>query len=188
MSDELTVVTGVCRFSYVHLTEPWAYKPEDQPKYSVTLLIPKKDKATMKKIFAAEEAAKQLGKTSKWGGKIPRNLKSIIRDGDEEYDPEENPEYVGMYFMAVSSPETYPPGLVDKNRNEILDKTELYSGCWGRVQIRAFPYSGQSNGVSFGLNHVQKIRDGEPLGSHRGRAEDVFDDEYDGEEEEEDYI
>lgn len=171
------VVTGKVRLSYAHLFE--AHKspaaPENAPaKYSVVILVPKSDTATIEKIRAAQKVALENGKTSKFGGKIPANWKSTFRDGDDETeaDLEKNPEYAGHWFMTVSN--TRRPGVVDLNMQPILDPTAVYSGCYARVSLNAFPYSTSGNkGVSFGLNHVQFIEDGEPLGSV-SKAENDF--------------
>lgn len=169
------VVTGKVRLSYAHLFEPYTNDPEKEARYSTTILIPKSDKATMEKIRKAEAAAKEEGKSSKFGGKIPSNLQSIIHDGDEEADLERNPEYAGCYYMAMSSKQR--PGVVDPDLNPILDSTQVYSGCYARVSINAFPYNtAGKKGVSFGLNNVQFLEDGEPLGG-RTRAEDDFADD-----------
>lgn len=167
------VVTGKVRLSYVHLFEAFSNIDGQDPKFSCVLLIPKSDTATMKKLRAAEAAALEAGKGPKFGGSIPRVPKSVIHDGDEEADLERNPEYEGHFYMSVSSKTR--PGLVDAQVNPILDSTELYSGCFARVSINAFPYSVNGNkGTSFGLNHVQKIADGDYLGG-RSKAEDDFD-------------
>lgn len=169
------VVTGKVRLSYVHLFEPYTNDPEKEARYSVTILIPKRDKATMDKIYAAIEAAKEDGKTKTFGGKIPGNLKTILHDGDEEADLDRNPEYAGHFYMAMSSKQR--PGVVDADLNAVLDPTQVYSGCYARVSINAFPYSNSGNkGISFGLNNVQFLEDGEPLGG-RTRAEDDFSDD-----------
>jgi hypothetical protein len=172
------LVTGKVRLSYVHLFEAYTSDPEEQePKFSVTILIPKKDKTTLANIEAAIEVAKEEGKKSKWDGKIPTNFKSTLHDGDEEADLERNPEYAGHMYMAMSSKQR--PGVVDEDLNPILDSTQVYSGCYGRVSINAFPFSAKGNkGVSFGLNNVQFLEDGEPLGG-RTRAEDDFADSSD---------
>lgn len=167
------VVTGPVRLSYVHLFEPYSNNPDQEAKYSCVLLIPKSDKATLRKLESAIEAAKEAGKHSRFGGSIPKNLKLTLRDGDEEADLERNPEYEGHMFMSVNSKTR--PGIVDKDVNPIMDSTEVYSGCFARVSINAFAYNTQGNrGISFGLNHVQKIADGDFLGG-RSRAEDDFD-------------
>lgn len=167
------VVTGEVRLSYAHLFEPHASFENQQPKYSTVILVPKSDKVTIKKIQAAQKAALEAGKSTKFGGTIPKNWKNTFRDGDEEMDLEKNPEYEGMMFMTISNAQK--PGLVDKNVEPIMDQSELYSGCYARVSMNAFPFSASGNkGVSFGLNHVQKLRDGDPFGSIT-RAEDDFD-------------
>lgn len=171
------VVTGKVRLSYVHIFEPYTSDPEKEARYSVTILIPKSDKSTMDKIRAAEQAAKEEGKASKFNGKIPTNLSSIIHDGDEEADLDKNPEYAGHYYMAMSSKQR--PGVVDLDLNPILDSTAVYSGCYARVAINAFAYNtAGKKGVSFGLNNVQFVEDGEPLGG-RSRPEDDFADDSD---------
>lgn len=165
------VVTGKVRLSYCHLFEAYTNDPEKEARYSVTILIPKSDTATMDKVRKAEAAAKEEGK-GKWGGKIPSNVSSIIHDGDEEADLDRNPEYEGHFYMAMSSKQR--PGVVDQDLNAVLDPTKVYSGCYARVSINAFAYnSNGKKGVSFGLNNVQFLEDGEPLGG-RTRAEDDF--------------
>lgn len=171
-NSETKVITGKVRLSYVHVFEPFSQDPEQEKSYSVVLLIPKSDKTTMKKLRKAEKAAAEAGINTKFSGKIPANLSSIIHDGDEEADTERNPEYAGHYYMSVRSKTR--PGVVDENVQEILDSTEVYSGCYARASINAFAYNTKGKkGVSFGLNHIQKLADGEFLGG-RSRAEDDF--------------
>jgi hypothetical protein len=166
------VVTGKVRLSYVHLFEAFSNLAGQDPKYSCVLLIPKTDKVTIKKIRAAQQAALEAG-TAKFGGKIPAKWEDTLHDGDEEADLERNPEYEGHMYMSVSS--KTKPGIVDENVNAILDSTAVYSGCFARVSINCFAYnSAGKKGVSFGLNHVQKMADGDFLGG-RSKAEDDFD-------------
>lgn len=167
------VVTGKVRLSYVHLFEAYSNNPDQEAKYSCVILIPKSDKVTLKKLQEATDAAAEAGKTTKFNGKVPTNLKTTLHDGDEDGDLERNPEYEGHMFMSVNS--KTKPGIVDSDVNPIMDSTEVYSGCFARVSINAFAYNTQGNrGISFGLNHVQKISDGDYLGG-RSKAEDDFD-------------
>ena len=173
------VVTGKVRLSYCALFEPRSITSDDgtqtPPKYSTVLLIPKSDKDTMAKLWAAESATAEEQKAKFKGGKIPKDLKSVIHDGDEEADLDSNPEYAGHWYMSVNSSEKYPPKVVDRQLNPILDATEVYSGCYARVSLSPFAYSTRGNqGVSFGLRNVQKLADGDPLGGV-SRAEDDFD-------------
>lgn len=177
-NSSLKVVTNEVRLSYAHLFEPYSNRSDIDPKFSTVILIPKSDKATRAALDRAEkEAIKQGLAQSKFTDKdIKLNkIGSIIHDGDEEADLENNPEYEGHWYMTVSSQADRRPQIVDRALNPILDPTEVYSGCYARVSIGAFPYSVNGNkGVSFGLRNVQKLRDGEPLGG-RTRAEDDFD-------------
>src|ERR1043165_7185486 len=122
------VVTGKVRLSYVHIWEPWANAEGQEPKYSVCLLIPKSDTATLDKIKKAQEIAAENGKAKHFGGKIPSNLKTTLKDGDVDADLERNPEMAGHFYMTVSAKQR--PGVVDSNVEPILEQTEVYSGCY----------------------------------------------------------
>jgi hypothetical protein len=162
------VITGKVRFSYANVFEPKSINGSD-PKYSVSLIIPKEDKVTIDKIKAAIEVAKQEG-LSKLGGKIPANLKTPLRDGD--IDRPDDPAYADSYFVNANS--TIRPGIVDANLQPIIDSTEFYSGCYGRASIVFYAYNANGNkGIACGLQNLQKLEDGEPLGG-RSRAEDDF--------------
>ena len=171
MSDT-KVITGLVRFSYAHVFEPTAVNEGDTPKYSVSLIIPKDDKATIEKVKKAISAALQAGKASKFGGKLPRNYKDPLRDGDEERDGE---EYENSFFLNANT--TTKPGVVDENVSPIIDRSEFYSGCYGRASINFYAFNSNGNkGIACGLNHVQKLKDGEPLGAQIASAEDDFGD------------
>ena len=175
------VVTGLVRFSYVNIFRSRAFTQDGTAKYSICLLIPKKDTKTLAKIKKAIEDTKLKGQADKWGGKIPKNLHLPLRDGDEER-ADEAPEYAGMYFLNASANEK--PGIVDENGNEILDPAEVYSGCWGRAGFNLFAYDSNGNrGIGVGLNTIQKLKDDEHLGGARATAEEDFGDDFDDDEE-----
>lgn len=162
------VTTGKVRLSYTHLFEAHAIEGND-PKFSVSVLIPKGDKETLTAIKGAVDQVKKEG-TAKWGGKVPPNLKTPLRDGDIERPDDE--AYAGCYFLNASSKNK--PGVVDANVQPVLDATEVYSGCYGRLTINFYAFSASGNkGVAAGLGNVQKLAEGEPLGGFT-RAEDDF--------------
>lgn len=179
-NKDTKVVTGKVRLSYAHLFQPSAIDDSQDPKYSVCLLIPKSDKDTLSRIKKAIVAAQDQGR-SKWGGKLPANLKMPLRDGDAER-ADDHPEYKDHYFLNASSKQK--PGIVDKQLNPIIDSEEVYSGCYARASINFYAFDKAGNkGIACGLNNVQKISDGDYLGG-RSRAEDDFeeyaeDDEFD---------
>lgn len=168
------VITGKdTRWSYVNAWEPKAING-GTPKYSVSLIIPKSDTATVNKIKTAIEAAYKEGeaKLKGSGRSVPplAALKTPLRDGDAERP--DSPEYANAYFVNANS--ATAPGIVDADRQEIIERSEIYSGVYGRASINFYAFNTNGNkGIACGLNNLQKIRDGEPLGS-KSRAEDDF--------------
>lgn len=169
MANNTKVVTGMnTRLSYAHLFEPVSINGGAE-KYSVSVLIPKDDKATIEKIEKAVDAAIEEG-IAKFGGKKPNKgaIKLPLRDGDIERDDE---AYKGHYFVNANI--LTAPQVVDTQLNPILDKSEVYSGCYGRVSLSFYAFNSNGNkGVACGLNNVQKVRDGEPLGGRTTAADD----------------
>ena len=160
------VVTGPrTRFSYCHIWEPKSINGGD-PKYSISLIIPKDDAETVKKINAAIGAAYRDGEAKLKGkGSLPQlaALKTPLRDGD--LDRPDDPAYAGCWFINANSDRA--PGIVDAAAQPILDRSEVYSGCYGRASITFFAFNTNGNrGIACGLNNIQKLRDGEPLGGH----------------------
>ena len=175
----LTIHTGVnTRWSYVNAWEPKSING-GAPKYSVSLIIPKSDTKTIEKIQAAIQAAYDEGQDKlKGNGKsVPALsvLKTPLRDGDAERPDDE--AYADSYFINANSGTA--PGIVDADRQPILDRSEVYSGVYGRASINFYAFNSNGNkGIACGLNTLQKIKDGEPLGG-KSRAEDDFDTEED---------
>lgn len=144
------------------------------PKYSVSLIIPKSDTQTVEKIKAAIQAAYEEGQSKlKGNGKsVPALdlIKTPLRDGDRERP--DDPTYAGCYFINANS--ATAPGIVDADRQPILERSEVYSGVYGRASINLYAFNSNGNkGIACGLNNLQKISDGEPLGG-KSRAEDDF--------------
>lgn len=175
-TNTLKVVTQEHRLTYVHVKTPTQFE-DSEPKYDVTILIPK-DHADVAKIKAAIKAAYDANKESLFKG-LPitsPKLWNPLRDGDEwlEEHPEAE-EYEGMYFLKAAA-KNQPP-VWDADKNDILDLDEVYSGCYGRVIIQCYPFNKAGNkGFGFFLNGVMKTNEGEPLGGGRASA-DEFDDE-----------
>ncbi len=172
--DATNVTTGQVRLSYVHLFQPYANQPGQEPKYSTTILIPKSDFATKQRIDAAINAAIQKGITGTWNGARPPQPAVPIWDGDGVRKNGEafGPECKGHWVVTASSKQQQ--AVVDANMNPIISQTEVYSGMYGRVNLNFFAYSNSGNrGIGAGLGPVQKLADGEPLGG-RVSAEQAF--------------
>jgi len=174
LANPTKVITGKdTRWSYCNAWEPKSING-GTPKYSVSLIIPKKDTVTVSKIQAAIQAAYEegSGKLKGNGKSVPAlsTIKTPLRDGDVERPDDE--AYKDSYFINANS--ATAPGIVDADRQEIIDHSEVYSGVYGRASISFYAFNSSGNrGMACGLNNLQKIRDGEPLGS-RARAEDDF--------------
>ena len=167
------VVTGKVRFSYVNVFEAKSINGST-PKYSVSLIIPKDDTNTLKKIEAAIEAAYKNGesKLKGTGRTVPALsvIKTPLRDGDLERPDDE--AYANSFFINTNA--TRKPGVVDTSLNPIMDPEEVYSGCYGRASINFYAFNSNGNkGIACGLGNIQKIADGEPLGG-RTSAKDDF--------------
>ena len=178
------VITGpMTRWSYANVWEPKAVNGST-PKYSVSLIIPKSDTKTIEKIKAAIKAAYEEGQSKlKGNGKsVPplTALKTPLRDGDLERPDDE--AYADSYFLNANS--SNAPGIVDADRNPIIERSEVYSGVYGRASINFYCFNTNGNrGVACGLNNLQKISDGEALDGKTRAADD-----FDTDDEEDDFL
>ena len=180
INNPMKVITGPdTRWSYANVWEPKSING-GTPKYSVSLIIPKSDTKTIAKIEAAIEAAYKEGEAKlKGNGKsVPALsvIKTPLRDGDMERP--DDPAYANSYFVNANA--TSAPGIVDADRNPILTRSEVYSGVYGRASISFYAFNSSGNkGIACGLNNLQKIRDGEPLGGKASAESDFASDEDD---------
>ena len=175
LTNPTKVITGRHTvMSYLNVNEPKVPLGGGTPKYSVSLIIPKSDIVTVEKIRAAIKAAYEegQGKLRGSGRSVPalESIKTPLRDGDKERPDDD--AYKNSWFVNANS--TTKPGVVDADRQPILDSSELYSGIIGRASINFYAYNTNGNkGIACGLNNIQKLADGTPLGGH-SRAEDDF--------------
>ena len=174
----MKVITGPdTRWSYANVWEPKSING-GAPKYSVSLIIPKSDTTTVAKIKAAIEAAYQEGEPKLQGNSnsVPplAAIKTPLRDGDIERPDDE--AYANAYFINANS--STAPGIVDADRNPILTHSEVYSGVYGRASINLYAFNSNGNkGIACGLNNLQLIRSGEPLGGKASAEADFATDD-----------
>ena len=174
------VITGVnTRWSYANVWEAKSING-GKPKFSVSLIIPKDDTATVNKIKAAIQSAYEEGQSKlKGNGKTVPTLsiiKTPLRDGDLERPDDE--AYAGCYFINANSASA--PGIVDSDRQPVIDRSEVYSGVYGRASINFYAFNSNGNkGIACGLNNLQLIRAGEPLGGKASAESDFATDDDD---------
>lgn len=173
LANPMKVITGKdTRWSYANVWEAKSING-GTPKFSVSLIIPKTDTVTVQKIKAAIQAAYEEGQAKLKGNgrSVPplTAIKTPLRDGDTERP--DDPAYAGSYFINANS--ATAPGIVDTDCNPILTRSEVYSGVYGRASINFYAFNSNGNkGIACGLNNLQKIRDGEPLGGKSSSASD----------------
>ena len=170
---ETRIITPTFRLSYPHLFERHYNELANREQYDIVMLFDKKDKAGLKPMYdlMAQVAKFRFGANTK-------GLKNPLKDGDTatnqagELIKDKNPSYEGMFVLSSWSKNQ--PGVVSNKNQIILDHDEVYGGCYCKAQLNCYAYETAGNrGISFGLLHVQKIKDGDPFGS-RTKPEDAF--------------
>jgi hypothetical protein len=184
--EDKKVLTPVFRCSFPALFEPKSFK-DQPPKYSVTMLFGKKDTVktkdgkTVPAIKVLQDAAMNAA-VEQWGAKadaLVAKMKGTDRwpfhDGDKEKPDMKG--YPGHFFVTAKAKKDNPPGIVDKNRQAIIDESEVYAGCYMRATLIAYAYDNDfGKGIGFALQNVQKWKDGEKF-SGKKSAEDEFADD-----------
>lgn len=173
-NDPMRVLTGEVRLSFCNLVEPKAPKMGGDPKYSVTMLIPKSDTATKDDIAKTIQFAYEEGVKKKWNGARPQLLHSLIHDGDGVKPSDGTPygdECKGHWVLTASSKDK-PQVVGISNINCDLAPSDIYGGMFARVMLRFYCYDNGSKGVGCGLGNVLKTRDGEPLSGRTSAASD----------------
>ncbi len=179
-ANPMKVITGKdTRWSYANVWEPKSINGST-PKYSVSLIVSKSDTATVGKIRAAIQAAYEEGQAKLKGNgrSVPplSAIKNPLRDGDIERP--DDPAYANAWFINANS--ATAPGIVDVDCNPVMSRSEVYSGVYGRASISFYAFNSNGNkGIACGLNNLQKIRDGEPLGGKASAMSDFATDDDD---------
>jgi len=179
-ANTTAVVTGKVRFSYVHVFEPSSIDGNaENAKYSVSLIIPKKDKKTVSAIKAIVDNLTKEWLTKNGKKTLPSGFKLPLRDGDEERENDE--AYEDAFFINASSKKK--PGIVQKGAmgiEKIEDEDDFYSGCYGKADINFYVFDKAGNkGIACGLNNVMKTEDGDSLAGGRSAAAAFGDDDDD---------
>lgn len=174
--DTLLVITPKATLSYPHLDAPQKSKQEGgKDKYSATLVFaPGTD---LKELQAAVMAAGE----EKWPGKFQKMATTGAARLPFRKDAEAKGYPEGSVFINTRSDRK--PGAVylhageDNKPAKVADediREVFYPGAQVRAQIRAFAYDSNGNkGVSFALNNIQKLGEGDRL-DNRQDASDAF--------------
>lgn len=170
------LVTPKFRVSFPHVFEPKGFEGQ-KPVYSVTMLFPgdidlkAADKNGVSFMSAARFAAEEkFGPIADWAPRFKGKFKWPWRDGEDF--PELDGYKDSIFIRATSKTQ---PFIYDQRRDPVQHPEDFYAGCYARAQIIAFAYETAGNhGVSFALQMLQKVSEGEPF-TGRDKPEDVFD-------------
>lgn len=164
-------ITPKARASYPHLFTPKAFE-DGEPKYQLTAMVKKDDIGNAFVGLVKEKQSQALA--ALYGKKLPANVDRYgVTDGDDNQDPEMHG------YWLIKSTNKMKPACVDSDKSEIMDKAQIYGGCYVRANICAKAYGTPSKGgVSLELVAVQFLGDGEPF-SAGARAAAAAADEFD---------
>lgn len=169
-------VTGMTKLCYVNVFTPRA-DLSGKERYSACVLISKDDKKTLaryndviKTMMADEETVRRMGER-----KVLKNAKMPLHDGDVER--EDDPNFNNCFYLNAKANPDYPPLVLDRNREEIVDKNEIYSGVYAQAVLAFYPYNQSGNqGIGVSLLGIRKIKDGKPISGNAVSDKDFNDD------------
>lgn len=171
------------RLSYCNLFYPKKNVKEDgttQSQYGCQIIIDKSDTNSVDAIKKAIEYVKVKDKSilSNKNGLVA-GIKLCLRDGDDSNETVfGDKNYVGKYFINATNKER--PGLLDENRQEVIDDNKFYSGCYAYVSLNLSGYNSEGNrGIGAYINNALFIKDGERLDGRISAVDDFNDIPYD---------
>ena len=162
--NKVVTPMGVVNFPAVFV--PTSMEEGGVKKYSAQIIFSKKTDLTELNKLATEVMTATFGPKAKW----PKGYKWPLRDGDEERS--EQAAYKKSIFITASSFDQ--PGVLDCDKQPLLNPKDLYSGCHVRAQVTCYTFDkGGNKGCAFGLQNLWKVKDGTKL-NPRQSAEDAF--------------
>lgn len=179
-----TTAGKLVRFSYLNVFRPRMNAQNKKEEYSVQVMIPKTNVEDYKAAVAAVEEQKKAF----WpNGRTPPRMHNPIKDGDKDVNQKGEPLNVPGHWVISAKCAAFDdkgapqaaPGVVGTTRGtdgklKPLTESEVKSGDWGRVSVNFKGYVKGDGGVGVYLSNLQKVQDGDPLGSGRKSAADEF--------------
>jgi len=169
--SDTNVTTPYFRVSYPNLFKSKLNTLNGKQEFSVTALFKKGEdlsgmervmKNAMENRFGKDEAAWPADFRKPFKMQSDKGVDGVLPEGHED----------GAVYCEFKTENR--PTVVDKDREEIIDPSMLYAGCWARAAVNANAYDqGGNKGVTFWLNHVQFYKDDSPL-SNRPSVDSAF--------------
>lgn len=168
------VVLGPVRLSFVNVFEK-VESPSGVDQYSLTAMIPKSAKSLVNHMNTAIKVAIDSGiKSGKIAKGDVKNLRLPARDGDDKDDRGgRGSEFDNMIYFSATNARNQP-GVLDEQKQPIVDTDEIYSGVWAYLHITFHAYNTRGNkGIRANLNHVMKVKNDERLDGRKS-VEEAF--------------
>ena len=182
--DDGTILVRNVRFSYPHVDEPWAKKPEEKKKFSVVGLLPKSTHRAAKDLIKGE--MDRILTENKQNPKVFKKDAKFLRDGNDAGKE----EYVDHY--TVNASEDRRPQVRGPDNKKITDPAKIREavqpGFWGDILIRPWWQNNDwGKRVNAGLTALQVKRRDETFGEGGISDEDLDETFEAADEEDQDY-
>ena len=173
------VITPVFTAAFASVFQPKAFgkNAKGKQKYSVTMIFPKgQDFAPLTEVIKTVAKKKWGDKADAIVRKQAEGDKRLFKDGSLMVAQNYAGFIEGAVYLQASNEQR--PGLVKKvgeKLHHIKEEAEFYSGCMAIAAVSVYAWDNDfGKGVSFSLDNIQKIADGERLGGGRSSPESDF--------------
>lgn len=174
LKEKCRIQTPVFRVGFPHLFKPQAIKGNTKLTFSVQMLFPKETDLTIVKEAMRNAKLLKFGPKENW----PKKFVSPVVDGDDPEFAKTREGYKGCWVIKASAQEDQKPVVLGSEKDEegkyvrITNPGDFYPGCYARAIIFAFGWDNVGGkGVSFGLDHIQKVKDGKQFGGRKSPEE-----------------
>ena len=166
--------TDLCRVAFAgSLFKPRAQQAGATEKYGCTLIFPTNcDRKAMNDavqgVIVAQWGEKGLERAKAGLIKLPF-LDGAGKEARNKTTGDINPGFgPDVFFIRVQSMRA--PVIRWKSEHIPATEEEVYSGCYGKAVLNAFAWNNPQNGdgVSFGIQFFQKLKEGDRLGGGGG--------------------
>ena len=79
----------------------------------------------------------------------------------------------GVVYVTMSAKNLKPHRRRTRSADHAIGPEEFYAGCYARASVTPFAFNNIGKGIALGLNHLQKLKEGERLDACTS-AEDDF--------------
>lgn len=166
------LLTPKFRVAVPQVAEPKVFAPGQKGRYScVALFAPSEFNDNEKAKWAALIAACNKVSVETFKQPMEELDRSVYKV--PFYNAEEQEQYpgfgAGVIYFTISTARR--PGIVGPDGMTPIDPAELYPGCYARASVNPFA-NRQWRSIAIGMNHLQKLGEGQRLDGWTSAEED----------------